>query len=353
MRILHLIPTLQGGGAERQLALLAREQAANGIAVAVAYHTEGPNLKYLENSNVVLLPMSLSGHYDPAALWLIIGYIRDWRPDIVQTWLSPMDIVGGIAAKLTGLPHVICERSSGSAYERGWKSHIRAVIGRRARAIIANSPAGLNYWRKIGAYGSLNLIRNGITQFEPATNNLTNLRKPAILYVGRLEEVKNLENMIAGFIRVLESREDVSAYIVGAGPLEPELRKWVANSGITDRIHLVGYVDNLYTWYQNADVLVSLSHYEGHPNVVLEAAYMGCPLVLSDIPEHRDTIPSDGALFVDRLSALGIASAINKALTDTVGNSLRTSASLNIVGQLTVQKQTKKYKIVYENILKT
>ena len=46
-----------------------------------------------------------------------------------------------------------------------------------------------------------------------------------------------------------------------------------------------------------AGVLVSTSRYEGRPNVIAEAMACGCPLALSDIPEHRELVPKDAALF--------------------------------------------------------
>ena len=62
---MQLIPTLQGGGAERQLALLATEHVKKGIEVAVVYHTDGPNLDYLKKEAVFLHRLPMRNNYDP------------------------------------------------------------------------------------------------------------------------------------------------------------------------------------------------------------------------------------------------------------------------------------------------
>lgn len=351
MRILHLIPTLSGGGAERQLALMARAHAETGTASAIIYHGAGPNLALLEGSKVDLFPLSIRNNHDPMALWSILRLIRTWRPDLVQTWLPQMDILGGIAARLTGVPHVLSERASGPAYGTDWKSRVRAAIGRKAKAIIANSQTGAQYWRDLTASGSMHVVVNAITPFEILSDAPPPaLSKPAILYAGRLAPQKNLEPMIAAMAVALGQNAQLNAYILGTGPQEAELRQWIAQTNVADRIHLIGYVNNLHPWYSHADVFVSVSDFEGHPNVVLEAASVGCPLVLSDIPEHREAIPADGALFVDGHNSALIADALCKALADPDGNAARIRASKTAVADLSVDNQAAQYQKIYNQL---
>lgn len=352
MRILHLIPTLSGGGAERQLALLAREHAENGVPSAIIYHGEGPNLAILQDSKVDLFPLSLRGNYDPMALCAILRLIRRWQPDVIQTWLPQMDILGGIAARLSGVQHILSERASGPAYGNDWKSKARAAIGKRAHAIIANSQTGARYWQKQDARGAIYVIVNAITPFEPTAGEApAGLVHPAILYAGRIAPQKNLENMLAAIDLALDRTPDAHAYILGIGPQEMELRQWIAQSAAPHRIHLIGYVNNLHPWYSHSNVFVSVSDFEGHPNVVLEAASVGCPLVLSDIPEHREAIPADGALFVDGHNPANIADALLEALTDKAGSKARVEASKAYVADLSVANQSAQYLKIYQSLV--
>lgn len=351
MRILHLIPTLGGGGAERQLALMAREHAIKGVASAIVYHGEGPNLAILGDSEVELFPLSIRNNHDPMALWAILRIIRQWRPTIIQTWLPQMDILGGIAAKLTGLPHILSERASGLAYGTDWKSRGRAVIGRKAKAIIANSRTGAKYWHDLEARGSMHVVVNAITPFDKLSDAPPPaLQTPAVLYAGRLAPQKNLEHTVSGLAIALGKNTQLKAYILGTGPQEAELRQWIAQTPVADRIHMVGYVNNLHPWYSHADVFISVSDFEGHPNVVLEAASAGCPLVLSDIPEHREAIPADGALFVDGHDATSIADAILSSLDDKGAGAMRVKASQQFIAGLSVESQAAQYLEIYQSL---
>jgi glycosyltransferase involved in cell wall biosynthesis len=351
MRILHIIPSFSGGGAERQLVLLAREHAANGVDVAIIYHSEGPNLAFLEDGAVTLFPISLHNNYDPLALWKIVRTIRRWQPDIIQTWLPQMDILGGIAARLTGVPHILSERASAQAYGLDWKSKVRAAVGRRAHAIIANSHTGARYWQELSAACPIHVIVNAVTPFKACVDDVpVRFPHPAILYAGRIADQKNLKNLVAGLGIALDREPTAHAYILGTGHREADLQQWIACAPAKERIHTLGYVENLHPWYSNADVFVSVSDFEGHPNVVLEAASIGCPLVLSDIPEHREAIPPTGALFVDGHDPVLIAKALLECLSDKAGSEKRAIMSKQSVAELSVENQAAKYLDIYRRL---
>src|ERR1700712_2602069 len=99
-RILHLIPGLTGGGAERQLTLLALAQSARGHEVHIGVaRNEIP--KSLLGTPVRVHQLASNGNHDPLLLFRIRKLIRSTRAEIVQTWLTMMDVAGGVAAFLT------------------------------------------------------------------------------------------------------------------------------------------------------------------------------------------------------------------------------------------------------------
>src|SRR5256885_5126301 len=105
--ILHLIPTLGGGGAERQLTYLAAALQRLGAKVHVGYLHEGPNLDRLLSDQVATHCLGPIGNYDIRLIRRISGLIRRVRPDLIQTWLTQMDILGGGAALCHGTPFVL------------------------------------------------------------------------------------------------------------------------------------------------------------------------------------------------------------------------------------------------------
>jgi glycosyltransferase involved in cell wall biosynthesis len=145
MHILHLIPALSGGGAERQLSYLAPELVRMGHEVHIAYSKEGPNKPELPG--ILLHQLKSRSNYDPYLLWQLVRIIRRIKPDIIHTWILQMDILGGIAARLNRIPWIFREPSSAMGYPPTWKNRLRVRVGSGATAIVSNSFGGYEYWK--------------------------------------------------------------------------------------------------------------------------------------------------------------------------------------------------------------
>lgn len=141
-----------------------------------------------------------------------------------------------------------------------------------------------------------------------------------VLAVGRLEPVKDTAALLDAFARI---HDDVTRLvIIGAGSLEESVRARVAALGIGDSVTMTGLIprDEVFLRCAAADVLVSTSHGEGLPVAVIEAMAAGCPVVLSDIPPHREL--ADGADFIPLVpigDIEGFAREIEKLRSMTAG----------------------------------
>src|SRR4029077_5699867 len=96
--------------------------------------------------------------------------------------------------------------------------------------------------------------------------------------------------------------------------IRTQVESRVKRSRNSERIRLLGFVKDLWCWMRRADVFVSVSRFEGTPNVVLEAMAIGCPLVVSDIPEHREILDETTARFCSVDAAGDIAAAVLRTL---------------------------------------
>lgn len=79
-RVLHCIPTLAGGGAERQLVYLCNGLARAGWQVTVAVVSHGPNLHRLDRERIEVVRLPHVNSYDPQLLWHLIALARRFRP---------------------------------------------------------------------------------------------------------------------------------------------------------------------------------------------------------------------------------------------------------------------------------
>lgn len=354
MKVLHLIASFGPGGAERQLSLIAPALARSGVEIHIAYCSGGPNLERLEGSGIHLHALTSSGNHDPVLAWKICQLVRRLRPDVVQTWLLQMDILGGVAAMLNRVPLILSERSSAAAYKPDWKTRLRLLVGRRAAGIVANSRGGLDYWRPNLSFERLHLVRNCVSPAEhPAGEPIEALAmhivgRPVVLFAGRFSYEKNIPGLIEALILVASQHADVSIMMFGEGPERESAANSIANAGLAQRIVVAGYSLQLAAWLAHAAVCVSVSHFEGHPNVVMEAAAAGCPLVLSDIPAHRELFDESSVLLVPTNSPSRIAEAVLETLNNPGAAQERAASARAIAAQCDLSTAVATYLTIYE-----
>jgi len=267
-----------------------------------------------------------------------------------------MDVLGGLAATMAGVPFVLSERSSALMYCPNWKNWLRSQVGRLATLIIANSQGGAAYWKP--RTGKIKVIRNGLSLdliHDTAPANPVDFGFPrdaiVILFAGRLSPEKNLERLVEAMDKVLVERPECVAVLCGDGELWSGLKLLVASKHAQNRIRLIGYTNQLWSLMRCASVFVSISKIEGNPNAVLEAMALGCPLVVSDIPQHREILDESSALWCDPNSSEDVWVAICKALDDPTSAGARADIARRRTADWSIGKAALHYFRVYNTVL--
>jgi glycosyltransferase involved in cell wall biosynthesis len=212
-----------------------------------------------------------------------------------------MDVLGGGVAAALRVPWILSENSSAAAYPPSLVHGARARIGRRASGWIANSEAGADYWRRVGADAArIRVVPNGLPleaiDAAPAAPRAAS-GEPLIAYVGRLSPEKNVA-LLLDALAIVMRRRPARAVLCGDGRLRAEIQSRASALGIADRIVLPGFVHDVWSRLKAADVMVLLSVFEGLPNAVLEGMACEVPLVVSDIAAHRAILDDTSACLV-------------------------------------------------------
>ncbi|HED01024.1 MAG TPA: glycosyltransferase [Proteobacteria bacterium] len=360
MRILHLIPYLSGGGAERQIGYLAPELVRMGHDVHVAYSKEG-HLKP-ELPSVVLHQLKSRSNYDPYLLWQLLRLIRGIKPDIIHTWILQMDILGGIAARLSGVPWIFREPSSAMAYLPTWKHRLRVWVGSGASAIVSNSLGGDEYWKTKLPYSRRYVVPNGLPVHEidrtvaALPPGLAKLEAPIVLYVGRLTSDVSATKNPQAFLEALacvRQQQNVLGILCGEGSQRSELKVLTHKLGLDADVHFTGHLPAALVWalMKKASVFVSLSAYEGCPNTVMEAMACGCPLVLSDIPAHSEIVDENCALFVDSSNIQQTADTIVQALRNADASKARALIAKQKTQEWSIAEMARNWERVYKELI--
>lgn len=356
MRILHIIPSLSGGGAERQLSYLAVELVHLGHDVHIAYSMDGPYKPELPN--VILHQFKQRSNYDPLILWQLLQIIRSTKPDIINTWILQMDILGGIAARISKIPWIFREPSSEMAYKPSWKHRLRIKVAAGASAIVSNSIGGDQYWRTQLPNSHWYIIANGIPSheidktFNDIPFEFQKSEVPIVLYAGRLIDLKNLKVFLRELAYV-KKQQKVIGVLCGEGPQRHELEELRHKLGLDMDVHFMGHLPGASVWalMKKATVFVSLSEYEGCPNTVMEAIACGCPVVVSDIPAHREILDESSALLVEPSDQKETANAILTAIRNEKVSKLRALNAKKIIQKWSIPEMAIKFENIYSDLL--
>ena len=135
--------------------------------------------------------------------------------------------------------------------------------------------------------------------------------------------------------------------LLGDGSLLSACRRL---AGARKNILLPGLVRNVADYFRAADIFVSASQAEGMPNAVLEALAASLPVILSDIPAHREVLgncPEAGWLF-----APSDPTALGKCLGQAVSDVPTRQAALQLAEQdFSAQSMSNAYQQLYESAL--
>ena len=353
LRVLHLIPSLASGGAERQLILLSRAQAQRGHEVHVVVPRRSDNTGELDPA-VLRHELLAAGNHDPRLILQVAALARVLRPHVIQSWLLQMDVVGGIVTRALAIPWVLTERSCAAAYTGSVKARIRSIIARGSAVIVSNSRGGDAYWRDLCDGTQLRqVIPNGLDlaalrQLPAAADLLPDA--PLILFGGRLAAEKNVDTLLHALARVLRRSPGV-ALLCGNGPDRQRLEQQARALDAGDRLVFTGHRPDLVSLMKRAAVFVAVSRFEGHPNAVIEAMAVGCPLVLSRIPAHTEILDDDAATFVDPTDAADIARGIEAVLLDPQAARRRVEIALARAQAFSINRTASAYDELYHSLL--
>lgn len=297
-RVLFVINSLAGGGAERVMTALLNhsEGWAGRHDVALAVLDVGPQAFRLPEWLQTFQLNCRGGTL--ASIAAIDRLVRDYRPDATLSFLTRANVASGIAMGRRNRSWIISERTSAPAHlgtalrKLATKAVMRILYPRAARVIAVSAGVASKLSRKFGVRSDrIEVIPNpvDIRAIEAAArkeNDFT-LDGPYVMALGRLVSVKNYALLIEAFAM---SGLPCRLVIAGGGPERESLKKLAASLGLADRLVLPGWLDNPYPALRSAHVFALSSNVEGFPNALVEALALGIPSVATNCPDGPSEI---------------------------------------------------------------
>lgn len=145
----------------------------------------------------------------------------------------------------------------------------------------------------------IRVVQNGLNlaRVDAAMSDRNETDSPdsfTIISINRLERIKNLFTLLEAFQTGSNGRARLQ--LIGPGSLYDALSAHSISLAIDDRVEMTGLIprDDVYERLHKADLFISTSYGEGLPIAVLEAMAARCPVILSDIPPHREIAQDAG-----------------------------------------------------------
>jgi glycosyltransferase involved in cell wall biosynthesis len=317
MKILFLARSLDTGGAERQLGLLASGLHRRGHDVAIAVFYGGGALEAIpREAGVRVMDLHKRGRWD------VFGFgrralheIRRFRPDVVHGYLVAANLLA-VAARpfVPGARTVWGLRASEvdwSRYDRLERITFQAsqIASRFADVLIVNSEAGARYHAQAGfPEARLRVVPNGVdlAHFRPDRARGAPVRaswgftpqQTVYGIVARLDPLKDHETFLAAAARVAAADPAARFVIVGDGPeaFAARLRARPEAVALGDRLRWAGGIDDMPAAYNALDVAVLSSTAEGFPNAVAEAMACGIACAVTNAGDAAAIVGDTGAV---------------------------------------------------------
>lgn len=293
MKILHVITTLDSGGAEKQLLNLIRTQLLNGNSVAICFFKgKGELLETLINLGCKIrkLPSSLNGVVS------LKGFIRQIKPDVIHAHLPQSELFAVLAKGKTPL---VCSKHNAEQFwprkNKILSKFISLLVNSRASAVIAISQGVKDFLDSIGELQNIRCIRVIHYGFD-STVIIRSIRSAPkqkhfrFLCISRLTNQKDLPTLLKAFAIHKSSYENSYLTIVGRGELQFELKQLTSNLGIDSSVSWIPHTMEVDMLYQSHDCFVLTSKYEGFGMVLLEAMQAGLPILCSSSQTTREVL---------------------------------------------------------------
>ena len=287
-RICIVIGSLVQGGAERQSVHIARAMAQDHEVLFVTLRPEAAHPKHLDSLSSSGIELRSLRAGPLARVPRLAALFRSWKPDLAFSYL-PGDVAAvALAGRLAAVPKLIGGVRNSKIGTFKWKA-LRFFHNHLLTLSVSNSYSGRDASIALGFDPDrFEVIPNGIEpiheQHEKRDGDTIR-----VLSVGRFVAQKDYRTAIRAFAdlsrRVAPNLKALYT-IAGVGPLEPELRAWIAEAGISPLVEIEKDPPHLAELYRRSDLYLCSSLFEGLSNTVMEAMNHGLPVVATDAGDN-------------------------------------------------------------------
>lgn len=283
-KILLINSSLNRGGSERVMSILANELSKREYIVSMAIVYPEENVYKLEDSiNTISLnyknKINILKKFEQ--VYRLKNIIKSDNYDVIISFMQSINILTLLASINYKGKLIISERNDPSKIKNIVLNTLANILYPKADILVVQTDSVINYFNK-------KIQKQCIVIPNPINPNLPKPyrgnRDKRIVAVGRLNYQKNFSLLLRAFKKFLKRYDDYILEIYGEGILLESLKEECKSLNIIEKVVFKGYVSNVNNEILKAKMYVSSSDYEGISNAMLEALGMGIPTICTDCP---------------------------------------------------------------------
>ncbi len=324
-----VITELDVGGAEKAFVRIAIGLKNRGWQVSVvSLRNAGPLATLLEAEDIEVTALETGGLLDVRTIFRLRRVLQKSPADVLLTFLHQANLVGRIAGRLAGVRRIVCgirvadRRLAVTLPERITKGLVdRFVAVSQSVGDLHRQICHIDAMRMVAIPNGVDI--DAIDAAVPAIRSEMGCSPEdrVVLCVGRLSAQKAPLDALAAFRMMCEQfpelKPTAKLLYIGEGELRADLQRRVDELGLQNSVQLPGWRPDAWRLMKSANALLLASHWEGLPNVVLEAQAAGLPVVATAVDGNRELIQDQ---LTGRLVPPGDTKAMATALGETLLN---------------------------------
>ena len=284
MRLLFITPSTGYGGASKMLTFVAGQLAARGHWVGIInLNLTSSEVCQSINSQVEMFSIPGKELGRLSQLRQIIRIARREKAQLLIGFTVNPNLYACLAGKVLGISSIMSERGDPNrTFEKNWRNRLlRWLINRCSGAVFQTAGAGTFYGKGLQRRGTVIanpiFIKGEVPQVTPEERGKT------VVSVGRLDNnQKRCDVMIEAFSLFVQKHPAYTLRIYGDGPAEPQMRQWVQEKNIAEKVLFMGRTSQPMQDICRDGMFLITSDFEGISNALLEAMAVGLPCVSTD-----------------------------------------------------------------------
>ena len=303
IKILHLIKSLGRGGAEMLLQETLKQHNKEKFEFHYIYFLPWKNqmVAGIQAAGGIVKNLPARNNVKIALQALkIINYIRSNNIQLLHCHLPWAGFVGRFIHVWTGIPVIYSEHNKQERYHRITRMINKLTFNRQTIVIAVSNDVAESIKKYIHPKIPVKIILNGVdirhfvrdTKAGLQVRTLHNI-DPGCIVIGTIAVFrfqKRLKEWIDVFKIMEQKFPGIRGCIVGDGILNTEIRSYLKEQGMEEKILLPGLQTDVMPWLSAIDIFMMTSEFEGLPVALLEAMSMECAVLCTDAGGIREVI---------------------------------------------------------------